>query len=129
MEATSKDVTLSFNKARLLLGDDVDLIDYLRKCRIAFKNINDAVNGYINLGIPAKMIAIAWDTICQQNDIAREDYFALLKNPSLAEEFKKMCDNSYTQDIRNKIKIYTDLMEHDEFDEKFRKYIQIQELK
>lgn len=31
VEASSKDVTLALNKAKLLLGDDTELVDYLRK--------------------------------------------------------------------------------------------------
>lgn len=54
---------------------------------------------------------------------------ALLQDPSLAEEFKKMCDNSYTQDIQRKIEVYMDLVTDDEFDGRLKKYIQIRELK
>lgn len=129
VESSSKDVTLALNKAKLLLGDDEELVDYLRKSWLAFSDVNHAVNTYINTGIASQTVGIAWSTFQQKYNIQCGNYFALLQNPSLAEEFKKICDNSYTQDIQRKSEIYMDLVTNDEFEGRLRKYIQIQELK
>lgn len=129
VEASSKDVTLALNKAKLLLGDDTELVDYLRKSWLAFSDVNRTVNTYINTGIASQTVGMAWGTFQQKYNILCGNYFALLQNPSLAEEFKKMCDNSYTQDIQRKIEVYMDLVTDDEFDGRLKKYIQIRELK
>lgn len=129
VEASSKDVTLALNKAKLLLGDDTELVDYLRKSWLAFSDVNRTVNTYINTGIASQTVGMAWGTFQQKYNIPCGNYFALLQNPSLAEEFKKMCDNSYTQDIQRKIEVYMDLVTDDEFDGRLKKYIQILELK
>lgn len=129
VEASSKDVTLALNKAKLLLGDDTELVDYLRKSWLAFSDVNRTVNTYINTGIASQTVGMAWGTFQQKYNIQCGNYFALLQNPSLAEEFKKMCDNSYTQDIQRKIEVYMALVTDDEFDGRLKKYIQILELK
>lgn len=63
VEASSKNVTLALNKAKLLLGDDQELIDYLKKCSRAFAEINYAINAYVNSGIASKAVEIAWKTL------------------------------------------------------------------
>lgn len=128
VEAASKELMLSFNTAKLLLEDDKDLIDYLRKCWLAFAEVDRAINIYNTSGIPAQTITAAWKTFGQKYGIHSGDYSALLRNPAWGEEFKKFCDNTHTQEIQRKIGEYQSLVAIDAFDERFRKYLKIQEL-
>lgn len=128
VETATKDVSLAYNKAKLLFEEDAELIDYVKKCWIAFSSINDAVNQYVHSAIATQTVNMAWNEFQQKYAIQPGNYFALFQNPILGEEFKKLCDNSYTQDIQRKINVYKELISSDEFDQNFRKYIQIREL-
>lgn len=129
VEAASKDVSLAYNQANLLFKDDTEFIDYLKKCWESFADINNTVNWYIHSAIATQTVNAAWNEFWQKYSIQYGNYPALFQNPILGEEFKKLCDNSYTQDIQRKINIYKGLISNDEFDEKFRKYVQIRELR
>lgn len=129
VETATKDVSLAYNKAKLLFKDDMEFIDYLKKSWVSFADINNTVNWYIHSAIATQTVRAAWNEFCQKHAIQSENYMALYQDPTLGAEFKELCDNSYTQDIQRKINIYKDLIGNDEFDEKFRKYVQIRELR
>lgn len=128
VEAASKELMFSFNIAKLLLNDDKELLDYLKTCWTTFADINNTINAYNTSGLPTRTIEAAWKTVEQKYNIQHGDYPALLRNPEWGEDFKKQCDNTYTQEIQRKIKTYEDLLTNDKFDDIFRKYIQIQPL-
>lgn len=126
VEAASKELMFSFNTAKLLLKDDKELIAYLKKCWLAFAEIDRAINKYNTSGAPAQTVSAAWESFGQKYGIHSGDYSALLRNPMWGEEFKRFCDNAHTQEIQCKIGEYQSLVANDKFDDIFRKYIQIQ---
>lgn len=128
VESAFKDVALAYNKTKLLFEEDKAFIGYIRKCWSSFSDINDAVNRYISSGIATQTVGAAWSTFSQKYAIQPGNYFALYQDPVWGEEFKKLCDNSYTQDIQRKINAYKELTGRDAFDEGFRKYVRVQEL-
>lgn len=128
VEAASKELMFSFNTAKLLLKDDKELIAYLKRCWLAFTEIDRAINKYNTSGVPAQTVSAAWESFGQKHGIHSGDYSALLRNPMWGEEFKRFCDNAHTQEIQCKIGEYQSLVANDKFEDIFRKYIQIQTL-
>lgn len=129
VETATKDVSLAYNKATLLFEEDKEFIDYVKRCWMSFAEINSTVNWYIQSAIATQTVHAAWNGFCQKCAVQPGDYFALFQNPIWGEEFKKLCDNAYTQDIQRKINIYKELINSKEFDEKFRKYVCVRELR
>lgn len=123
----------AFNQANIIL-DDSDMIDYLRKCKDIFVELNNNINQYKNNLVPFQMIQNAWDSIKQKypqkyvNPLGINDYNLLYQNTADLEDFKKMCENGYTKEIQEKIKSFVDLITNEQFDNYFKKYVQIQKL-
>lgn len=127
IENASKKIMQAYNQAKLLL-DDATLLKQLSVAQAAFFLLEKAVKSYISTGIPSQTIANAWAQFSKQYSIASENYFALLQNRSLAESFCKMCETTYTKDIQQKVTVYIELVSNNQFDESFKKYVQIKEL-
>lgn len=128
IDYTLKEVSFAYNKLKLLLPEDREIVEYTRKCWVAFTDINYAVSTYIRTGIAAQTIRAAWSTIQTKCIIQFGDYFTLYQNTMLAEEFTRLCENTYTRDIQRKLEVYSELIGKNEFDDLFKKYVQIREL-
>ena len=129
IEQKRKDVTYAYNKARLVL-DDEELIDTLGKALDAFNRIVALTTDYISTGFPHKTVINAWNRLSTNySHISVGDYSALLAEPVLGEEFKKSCSNSFTKNIEEAIKGFVSIVNDDELDEKFKKYVRIERLK
>ena len=121
----SKAVMYAYNRAKLMLNDP-RLLKILKDGFKAFSSLNGSVKSYIFTGAPTRTIQNAWDVFCQSHpNIQRGDYYALLQDNILAEEFKKLCSNTYTAGIQKNIEMYMVVVGNDDFDEKFKKYLQI----
>lgn len=121
----SKAVMYAYNRANLILNDP-QLIETLKNGFDAFSALNGSVKNYIFTGIPTSTIKNAWRTFCQVHpDIQAGNYTVLLQDIVLADEFRRLCSNSYTDGIQKNIEVYMSVVGSDAFDEKFRKYLQI----
>ena len=56
------------------------------------------------------------------------DYNLLFQNQLDLEELKKMCANSHTKNIQEKLEIFLGLVKDEKFDNYFKKYVQIQDM-
>lgn len=128
IETALKEISLAHNKLKLLLPEDKELVSYIKVCWMAFADINNAINAYLQTGIAAQTINMAWATFQSKYGAQPGDYMILYQNPALGEEFKKLCENAYTQNIRRKLEAYSVLIGASTFDKVFEKYVQFKEL-
>lgn len=128
LESANSQIMYAYNQANLLV-DDKDLNDVLRKCMQSFGELYQTVSLYLNSGIPNQTIVNAWNEITPKSGIMGGDYQTLCQNQVWAERFTNLCENSYTRDIQSKAKNYIALVHEPSFDEKFKKYVRIEELK
>ena len=135
---SSTSIIRAFNQANIIL-DDSDMIEYLRKCKDTFVDLNSSVTQYVNTPFPFQMIQNAFDSMKSKYPqrysvgiIGINDYNFLYpilsQNVADLEDFKKMCENDYTKEIQKKVKIFIDLIANEKFDNYFKKYVQIQKL-
>ena len=128
MENVCKDLIQSYGQLNIILNDK-EMVDYLTQCVTAFTTLNHELNNYINSPTPSQVIQYAWTSIQQKYpSVVLSNYYFLNQNPSICEEFKKMCDNSYTNNIQSKITIFQNLIQDEKFDNYFRSHIQIQKI-
>ena len=121
----SKAVIYTYNRAKLMLNDP-QLLDTLKNGFDAFSALNGSVKGYIFTGTPTRTIQNAWCAFCQSHpNIQLGDYYALLQDSVMANEFRKLCSNAYTDGIQKNIEMYMAIVGNDDFDGKFKKYLQI----
>ena len=121
----SKAVMYAYNRAKLMLNDP-QLLETLKNGFDAFSALNGAVKSYIFTGTPTRTIQNAWCTFCQSHpNIQPGNYYALLQDSIMANEFRKLCSNSYTDGIQKNIEMYMAVVGNDDFDDKFRKYLKI----
>ncbi len=118
----------AYNRAKLMVGTDAKMIDCLKKSWHAFADIDRSVGRYVGTGIPSQTIQNAWTQFSTKYGIYAGDYGTLLRNRVMREEFIKLCENTYTQEIQTKITAYIDLVGCDEFDKFFEAYIRIEKL-
>lgn len=135
---SSTSIIRAFSQANIIL-DDSDMIEYLRKCKDTFVDLNSSVTQYVNTPFPFQMIQNAFDSMKSKYPqrysvgvIGINDYNFLYpilsQNVADLEDFKKMCENDYTKEIQKKVKIFIDLIANEKFDNYFKKYVQIQKL-
>ena len=135
---SSTSIIRAFNQANIIL-DDSDMIEYLRKCKDTFVDLNSSVTQYVNTPFPFQMIQNAFDSMKSKYPqrysvgvIGINDYNFLYpilsQNVADLEDFKKMCENDYTKDIQRKVKAFIDLIADEKFDNYFKEYVQIQKL-
>lgn len=127
IEAADADIIRSFNQAQLMIQDE-ELSHQIRDARDAFSQLTMAIKSYIYTGIPSQTVANAWAQFSPQYGIQGGNYYALMQNRTLAENFTKLCETSYTRDIQSKIERYIEVVGCDAFDEPFKKYVQINEI-
>ena len=121
----SKAVMYAYNRAKLMLNDP-QLLETLKNGFDAFSALNGAVKSYIFTGTPTRTIQNAWCSFCQAHpNIQPGNYYALLQDSVMANEFRKLCSNTYTDGIQKNIETYMAIVGNDDFDEKFKKYLQI----
>ena len=138
-------VVRAFSQANIILNDS-DMIDYLSKCKEAFVALNNSVNQYTNTPTPFQIIQNAWNTLWQKypqryqcmntgsyvgmnyGNSFYQDYNLLHQNPADLEEFKKLCETDYTKNIQEKLKMFLGLVRDGQFDNYFKKYVQIQKM-
>lgn len=121
----SKEVMYAYNRAKLMLND-TQLLETLKNGFDAFSALNGSVKGYIFTGVPTRTIQNAWCAFCQTHpNIPFGNYYALLQDSVLADEFRKLCSNTYTDGIQKNIELYMAVVGNDDFDVKFKKYLQI----
>ena len=138
-------VVRAFSQANIVLNDS-DMINYLSKCKEAFVALNNSVNQYTNTPIPFQVIQNSWNTLWQKypqrykcmntgnffemnyGNSFCQDYNLLYQNPADLEEFKKLCETDYTKHIQEKLKIFLGLVRNEQFDNYFKKYVQIQKI-
>ena len=120
-------VMYAYNRAKLMLNDPL-LLDPLEKGYYAFSALNGSVGSYVSTGAATRTIQNAWCIFCEtHSNVKAGNYYVLLQDSVLAEEFRKLCSNTYTDEIQKKIEIYMGVVGNDDFDEKFKKYLQIPE--
>lgn len=127
VQKANSDLFRAYNQARLLL-DDEKILNTLKTARDAYSKINSEIGAYIATGLPTQTITNAWSQISIQYGISVGNYYALIQNPICGEAFSKLCETSYTKRIQASIKNYLDIVNRDDFDEPFKKYVQIREL-
>ena len=121
----SKEIMYAYNRAKLMLND-LQLLETLKNGFDAFSALNGAVKSYIFTGTPTRTIQNAWCTFCQSHpNIQPGNYYALLQDSIMANEFRKLCSNTYTDGIQKNIEMYMAVVGNDDFDGKFKKYLQI----
>ena len=59
---SSTSIIRAFNQANIIL-DDSDMIEYLRKCKDTFVDLNSSVTQYVNTPFPFQMIQNAFDSM------------------------------------------------------------------
>ena len=127
IENASKDISQAYNRAKLLLEDE-ELLCQLSDAQTAFYSLDKSVRAYIFTGIPSQTVSNAWNQFSGQHSVAIGNYVALFQNRALGEVFIKLCENTYTKDIQEKVTAYLELVQGDKFDKPFKKYVQIKEL-
>ena len=121
----SKEIVYAYNRAKLMLND-CELLETLKMGFDAFSALNGAVKSYIFAGTPTRTIQNAWCAFCQAHpNIQPGNYYALLQDSVMANEFRKLCSNTYTDGIQKNIEMYMAIVGNDDFDGKFKKYLQI----
>ncbi len=118
----------AYNRAKLMVGADSEMIDYLKKSFDVFADLDATVGRYVGTGIPSQTIQNAWSEFFKKYGIFSNNYGVLYSNRVMHEEFIKLCENSYTHEIQDKITAYIDLVGCDGFDKYFEKYVRIENI-
>lgn len=126
-QRTYEMLTCSYNQAKLMLNDD-KLLQVLNISFYKFSDLYNAVNAYYHSGVPLTTIINAWEIISLKYKINKSDYVALVQNPKIMKEFRELCDNRYTQDIKKLMEAFKMSLTYEKFDKHFKKYIQIDRL-
>lgn len=121
-----RDIIKACDKAKLMFSDK-DLIDCLLQAMNAYHEICICVSRYVYNGTYLQVLQSAKTSIAAQFGMAT-NVAAVYLNTASREQLIKMCENENTREITKRIKIYTDLMDDDKFDVKFKKYLEIKEL-
>ena len=125
VENKEKDIMYAYNRAKLLINDE-ELIRVLKAGFDAFADLNSSIHAYISTGIATETIRNAWQSFAVSHpQVACGNYYALYQNCVFGEEFRKLCSNTYTDGIQKNIEMYMAIVGNDDFDEKFKKYLQI----
>ncbi|MBP3772132.1 MAG: hypothetical protein J6I53_05490 [Treponema sp.] len=127
LETAFNSIAQMYNQAKLLIRDN-EFIVSLKKAFESFGALNHSVGQYIATGIPSQMINNAWQKICTEHQIFYGSYYFLLQNRSLYEEFRKLCKTTYTDEIQKNLRNYINIVDTNEFDDQFKKYISMQQL-
>lgn len=127
IESVNTEILRSFNQAKLML-DDKEILGQMRSAKEEFSRLYTAVSYYVSSGIPSQTILNAWNEFKKQYDIQVGDYYKLLLNSEQKEAFVILCKNSYTINIESLIQRYIDVVGSNNFDEPFKKYVQIKKL-
>lgn len=129
LEDKNREITFSYNKAKLILKNEL-LLQNLKDGFNIFSDLTNSVTTYIGSGIAFKIYQNAWIQFSKNHpNIQIGSYETLLLNQELAEEFKKYCSNEYTDAIQNKIEKYAMIVGTDDFDEMFKEYTQVSMIK
>lgn len=121
-----------FNQLRLILDDD-DFIKYLEKCNDCFDDFLNLAYNYKNSNNLTQFINNAWNEVSPPSAftgtvIGYRNYNILYQNNLLIEKFWKHCSNTYIENIAKKAYECNSLVYCEEFDNKFKKYLQISDL-
>lgn len=127
VENASRNIVKTYNSAKLIVKDD-KFIKQLENAFNAFSEVELLVKKYITTGEALKVVETAWNDISGQCDILKGDYEQLYRNSELAEKFITSCETSQTSEIQQKVSEYLELTKKEEFDEMFKKYIQVRHL-
>lgn len=127
VENASRNIVKAYNSAKLIVKDD-KFIKQLESAFNAFSEVELLVKKYIATGKPLNVVEEAWNDISEQCDILKGDYEQLYRNSELSEKFIALCDTSQTSEIQQKVSEYLKLTKKEEFDEMFKKYIQVKHL-
>lgn len=127
VEEKNTSIIKSYNGAKLLIDDD-ELIKHIECAKTAFNEIYYTVNSYIFGGSALNVITDAWTTISRNEKIQIGDYVKMLQNSDLSKQFVGLCESKDTQKIQEAISTYINIVEAKEFDEAFKKYVQINKL-
>lgn len=111
-----------------ILVNDKEMMAYLKKCHDSFLELTRLVNSYIANPILPQTNQIAWTEVSQRFSILAGDFYSLNQNPIAIEELKKKNENSYTKSIQNQITNFNQLLANEQFDNHFKKIVQIQEI-
>lgn len=127
LETAYNSIAQMYNQAKILIKDN-DFIASLKKAFDTFGTLNLSVNQYIVTGIPSQMINNAWQKFYTEHQIFYGNYYSLIQNRSLYEEFRKLCKTTYTDEIQKNLKNYINIVNTNEFEGQFKNYISIQQL-
>ena len=121
-----------FNQLKLIV-DDEDFIKYLENCNRHFDDFLNLVYDYKNSNNLTQFINNAWNEISTVNTqfgatISFRNYYSLYQNNVLKEKFWKHCSNTFIENIVKKAYECNSLVYCEEFDEKFKKYLQIKDI-
>lgn len=118
-------VSQAVNKSNLLLpSSDEDLRKILEETYEKIKAIRDKADFYFRSGRAYSVSEAAWTAIAPYN-IGRHDYYTLMNNPPIYENFLKLCANDSTNEIEQLIKELRPLFDYDKFDKYFEPYLQM----
>ena len=113
------------NRSKLLLPpSDEDLRKVLEEMYKKLKEIRDKADFYFRSGRAYSVSEAAWTAITPYN-IGRHDYYSLMNNPPIYENFLKLCANDSTNEIEQLIKELRPLFDYDKFDRYFEPYLQM----
>jgi len=112
----SKEIMYVYNRAKLMLNDP-KLLETLKNGFDAFSVLNGSVKAYIHTGVPSRTIQNAWNIFYQSHpNIQIGNYYVLAQDSVLADEFRRLCSNSYTDGIQKNIEMYISVVGNDAFD-------------
>lgn len=113
------------NRAKLLLpSSDENFRKVLEKVYEIIEEIRNRSNLYFRSGRAYSASEDAWNTISSRG-IGRHDYYTLMNNPLLYDNFLKLCVNDSTNEIEQLIKELRPLFDYDKFDKYFEPYLQM----
>lgn len=127
LQKACETLSCSYNQAKLMLND-AQLLQALKTSFNKFNVLYVCVNHYCNNGLLTATMNNAWAVVSPKYMINTGDYVTLSQNIPAMEEFRKMCDNRNTQDIRKLMEEFKASMEDEIFDKHFKKYIRMNQL-
>ena len=127
LQRAYEQIMVSYNRANLMFRDE-GLLRSLKQSYDCFEKLYNKVSSYSRGEILKSIIQDAWSTISSKYGIALYDYASLSFNQTAREEFWKLCDNRHTQDIHKLMESYVETISNVNFDEYFKKYVQMDEL-